>query len=102
MSQNVFTTTSVAGMVRVRAGWDVPLNEFFCSVEQLQAGQLDELPSCFLQTSYESLEDMMAALQQAAIAVPPGFLEVLGQDVHVRAGNVLRDFDQKPPRSTNL
>lgn len=101
MSQNTFTTSSVAGTVRVRAGWDVPLQELFCSVEQLERfGDEEQLPDCFFQTSYGSLEEMVLSLSQAGITLPPGLIQAVRQDIEHETGNVLRDFDATPPTRT--
>lgn len=104
MSQNTFTSSSVAGEVRVRAGWDAPLQEFFCSVERLEADAADvaDLPDCFYETSYRNLDAMVSSLAQARIRLPPSFLEVLNEDLRNETGNVIRDFDQTPPSRTRF
>lgn len=103
MSQNTFTSSSIAGGVRVRAGWDAPLQEFFCSVERLEGGkEVADLPDCFYGTSYPNLDAMASSLARAGINLPPGFLEVLKEDLHNQTGNVIRDFDRTPPSRTRL
>lgn len=98
MSQNNFTTSSVAGPVRVRAGWDAPLQELFCSVERLEgADEAGELPECFFRTSYANVKEMVECLAGAHIALPAGFIQAVSHDVESRSGNVLRDFDVTPP-----
>jgi hypothetical protein len=64
MSQNIVLTTSVLGQVRVRAGWDVPLNELYCNVELVgrELGLDEDVPSCVHEFVYSELPSMIKAL----------------------------------------
>jgi hypothetical protein len=94
MSQNVFLTSSSIGRVLVRAGWDNPLQELFCSVEPIEAGlpQSGKAPACLLQTSYLDVAALVASLHEAQIVLPKKMIEAIQLDVVQRAGNVRRVF----------
>ena len=93
MSQNMLETGSSFGRVRVRAGWDVPNDELFCNVEQLETETVAaELPECFFRTSYGSVEEITRFLAEAGITLPSKMMHVIKDDLALLAGNVLRIF----------
>jgi len=78
----------------VRAGWDNPLQELFCNVEPLDQGGPDrgDGPSCLFQTSYLSVDALVASLGEARISLPQKMIEVIQLDCANSAGNVIRLF----------
>lgn len=93
MSQNIHLTGSAFGTVRVRAGWDAPLNELYCNVELLERDAHGaDLPACFSAFVYEDVPSMLAALACADIRLPEGMQRAIEADLRSRAGNVIREF----------
>ncbi|HYD77533.1 hypothetical protein [Ramlibacter sp.] len=101
MSQNTYVTASVLGRVRVRAGWDAPLQEIYCSVEPLdvQADFDGQTPRCFLEFAYADIPSMIASLAEGGIMLPADMRQAIESDVRAGAGNVIRDFGADWPSS---
>lgn len=95
MSQNILDTNSIIGPVRVRAGWDVPLQELYCNVEALDGQELEfeGTPACFFNTAYSDVESMAEALALAGIRLPSSMLSAVRQDLRERAENLIREFE---------
>jgi hypothetical protein len=96
MSQNILTTSSSVGLVRVRAGWDEPLQEIFCSVEPMEQdiSESDAAPSCLFQTSYQDVRALLASLREAQIALPERMIDFVRRDCDAKTGNTVRIFDR--------
>jgi hypothetical protein len=93
MSQNIHHTSSVLGRVRVRAGWDVPLGELYCSVELLDGdSDLNAVPNCFREFVYPDLHAMREALSEAEIFLPDEMQRAIAADLLAHTGNVIREF----------
>lgn len=92
MSQNLIDTVGTCGPARVRAGWDGPLQELYCSVEHLGDSEPDELPPCYYRTVYSTVAEIEAAVVDAGIRLPQAFLAAVNMDRMARTGSVLRMF----------
>lgn len=80
-------------MVRVRLGYDRPLNQFFLQVERL-AGHADSDDSPFLYASIDdpddsgtSLDYYRGKLEQLGLRVPDSMFDAVAQDAARNAGN---------------
>lgn len=95
MSQNILTTHSSIGLVRVRAGWDNPLEEIFCSVEPLERAvhDDDDAPGCLFKTSYPNVQALLASLGEARIRLPGPMIDFVRLDCDARTGNTVRVFE---------
>lgn len=92
MSQNLLDTIGNGGPVRVRAGWDGPLQELYCSVEYLGDALPEYTHSCYSNTRYSTVEEIAAATLDAGIRLPQAFLAAVKADTIARTGSVLRVF----------
>lgn len=95
MSQNILVTQSSLGLVRVRAGWDNPLEEIFCSVEPLErtVDDDDDAPACLFQTSYQNVQAVVASLAEAGIRLPEPMIDFIRLDCDAKTGNTIRVFE---------
>jgi hypothetical protein len=91
MSQNILTTSSSIGQVTVIAGWDRPLQEFFCNVEPMAEHEGD-YPECLLEINYSSAAAIAENLKLANITLPAQMVEAIERDGAAQAGNVMRHF----------
>lgn len=92
MSQNITETSSMLGPVRVRAGWDAPLEEIYCNVELLGTQPDLDAPTCFHEFVYADIGAMILALSEAKISLPDGMRRAIEEDIRLHAGNVIRRF----------